>query len=289
MSDAPSAAIEARASALLGWTPTAWRRVHGGYTPAARYVASRGAERAFLKVATTEVTARMLRDEARAYGVARGGFVPRFIGWEDHPSEPLLLIEDLSDATWPPPWTPALIDQVLEQISAMHACAVDLPPLSASYLAHAGRWSKVARDPAPFLALGVASKGWLDAALPALVEAEADCALDGDGLTHFDLRSDNICITAEGAKFIDWAAACRGNAALDLGGWLPSLELEGGPPPDAILPGHPEVAAWISGYFAANAGMPHIPDAPGVRGIQKAQLSTALPWAQRALGLPALD
>jgi hypothetical protein len=69
---------------------------------------------------------------------------------------------------------------------------------------------------------------------------------------------------------------------------LPSLHYEGGPPPEAILPGAPEVAAWVAGFFAARAGLPIIPDAPAVRRVQREQLSTALPWAQRALGLAAL-
>jgi len=104
----------------------------------------------------------------------------------------------------------------------------------------------VAAAPAPFLSLKLTSSEWLAKALPRLVEAEAACATDGDALTHFDLRSDNICITGAGAKFIDWSAACLGNPDLDLGAWLPSLELEGGPAPEALLPGAPAVAAWIS-------------------------------------------
>jgi hypothetical protein len=281
----PSPSIQARAAGVLGWTPTAWRPVQGGYTPAARYAASRGAERCFVKVATNTITADMLRREARAYGVIAGAFVPDFIGWDDDPAEPLLVIEDLSSALWPPPWTPALIEDVRQAIAAMHAQSVDLPGVAETMPDGLGGWSTVAEDARAFLSLGLASSAWLEVTLPALVAAEAACALEGDALAHFDLRSDNICITAAGPKFVDWAAACLGSPALDLGAWLPSLELEGGPPPETILPGHPEVAAWVSGYFAARAGLPRIADAPRVRAIQRAQLTTALPWAQRALAL----
>jgi aminoglycoside phosphotransferase (APT) family kinase protein len=147
----------------------------------------------------------------------------------------------------------------------------------------------VAGDPAPFLALGMASADWLERALPALIEAEAAAPDAGGSVGHFDLRSDNVCFTDAGPKFVDWAAACLGDPGLDLGGWLPSLELEGGPPPEAILPGRPDVAAWLSGYFAARAGLPVIPSAPRVRVIQTKQLTKALPWAQRALRLPPLS
>ncbi len=285
MSVEPSSELAARAASILGWTPRAWRRVEGGYTPAARFVGAAGADRCFLKVATEPQTAAMLRQEARVYQTLSGAFMPRFLGWEDHPEAPLLLIEDLSHATWPPPWTRDRIDQVLEQVAAMHALRPDLRPLSEVNGRTRGGWSAVAADAAPFLSLGLASVEWLSKALPALVETEAACRTDGPTLAHFDLRSDNICITATGAKFIDWSAACLGDPELDLGAWLPSLELEGGPAPETILPARPTVAAWVSGYFAARAGLPIIPHAPRVRAVQLAQLRPALGWAIRALGL----
>jgi hypothetical protein len=86
-------------------------------------------------------------------------------------------------------------------------------------------------------------------------------------------------------KFINWAEACLGNPALDLGFWLPSLCFEGGPRLDELLPNSPEVAAWVSGFFAARAGLPEISDAPFVRRVQREQLSTSLPWVARALRL----
>ena len=273
---------------MLGWTPTAWRRVYGGYTPAARYVARRGGDRCFLKVATNAITADMLRREAHAYGMIAGEFVPDFFGWDDDPDQPLLLIEDLSDGFWPPPWTPARIEAVRDAIASMHTRSVALPGPAAMLDNVLGGWSMVAEDPQPFLRLGIASAAWLEAALPTLIAAEQECVLEGEALTHFDLRSDNICLTANGPKFVDWAEACCGNPVADLAAWLPSLEVEGGPPPEALLPGQPAVAAWISGYFAARAGRPAIPTAPRVRTVQRAQLTTALPWAQRALGLEQL-
>jgi aminoglycoside phosphotransferase (APT) family kinase protein len=121
--------------------------------------------------------------------------------------------------------------------------------------------------------------------LPILIEAEAACSPAGDAVTHWDLRSDNICIVERGAVLIDWGEACLSNPKLDLGFWLPSLAHEGGPRPDDILPAEPEIAAWVSGFFAARAGMAEIADAPFVRRVQREQLLTALPWACRALSL----
>jgi hypothetical protein len=280
----PSPELETRAIRLLGWTPEAWRPVPGGYTPAARYRVRRGARCAFVKVATTPMTAGHMRGEIAAYRAVRGPFIPRLIGCEDHPDAPMLVIEDLGEAAWPPPWTPGRLEAVRAAIEAMHASSADLPPLDRRRFDPG--WAAVAENPAAFLALGLASPPWLERALPALVAAEAACRTEGQALCHFDLRSDNMCATATGAKFIDWSGACLSNPVLDLGAWLPSLAFEGGPEPEAILPDAPEVAAWVSGFFAARAGEPVISDAPFVRRVQREQLTTALPWAARALGLP---
>ena len=129
------------------------------------------------------------------------------------------------------------------------------------------------------------SSDWLYRALPKLREAERVCQTSGPSVTHFDLRSDNICLAGSGIKFIDWAEACNGDPNLDLGFWLPSLCFEGGPKPEELLPDSPNIAAWVSGYFAARAGLPDIPDAPFVRRVQREQLSTSLPWVVRALKL----
>jgi thiamine kinase-like enzyme len=259
--------------------------VVGGYTPAARFVAARGGERAFVKVATTPLTAGHLRREGFVYQRMSGPFMPRFIGYEDDEREPLLAIEDLGQARWPPPWDSRTLDAVLRQLEAVHATTTTLQSFSSVHGPPTGGWARVAQDPSRFLSLGLTSGTWLDQALPRLLAAEAECQLDGPSACHFDLRSDNICLSSAGAKFIDWAAASMGNPRLDLGFWLPSLCFEGGPRPDDLLPAAPEVAARVCGYFAARAGLPVIADAPFVRRVQREQLTAALPWVARALKL----
>jgi hypothetical protein len=147
----------------------------------------------------------------------------------------------------------------------------------------------VQNDPKPFLSLGLASREWLDRALPPLVAAGAALRKDGDEVLHLDVRSDNLCRASRGVVLIDWNNGCLGNGELDTGFWLPSLESEGGPLPEAVLPKSPEVAAFVSGFFASRAGLPPIPDAPRVRTVQLEQLRPALRWASRALRLPPPD
>lgn len=272
---------------MLGWVPKSWRRVHAGYTPTARFVVAGERGSVFAKVATTPVTVDMLHREIAVYRNLNAPFIPRLIDADDDPEVPILIIEDLSDAIWPPPWTEAHVVQVLAAVEAMHATTASTLRLGTLLDGRDEGWSKIAETPAPFLSLGLVSDRWLESALPTLIDAERSCALAGDALTHLDLRSDNLCITREGVKFIDWAEARRSASRVDLGFFLPSLAFEGGPLPETILPGAPDLAALISGFFALRAGLPDIPGSPFVRRVQREQLSTALPWAVRALGLPS--
>ncbi|MDC9825729.1 phosphotransferase [Devosia sp. ZB163] len=281
----PAPEIVARVERLLGWAPESWRPVHGGYTPTARYAVAAGKRTGFVKVATTDVTARQINCEIVAYSGISGDFVPRCYGADPDPDTPILIIEDLSAAAWPPPWTEAAVDQVLEAIDRMHATPSTLEHGGLLEGREAG-WPTVAADPESFLSLGLVTADWLDSALPALIAAERSCHLAGDALTHLDLRSDNLCVTPSGVKFIDWAEACRSAADVDLGFFLPSLAYENGPRPETILPERPDIAALVAGFFASRAGKPDIPLSPFVRRVQREQLSTALPWAIRALDLP---
>lgn len=281
-------AIVERTVDLLGWSPSSWARVSGGYTPAARYVAKDGRRSAFVKFATTPLTCAQLRREIATYAALSGPFLPEVFGLQDHPQQPLLVIEDLSGADWPPPWSDERVAAALDAIGEVHEARASILSLAEAHGAPEAGWREVSSNPAPFLSLGLASQDWLAHALPLLIEAQTACPTDGGAVAHWDLRSDNLCFADGRAKIIDWAeAASLSNPKLDLGFWLPSLHFEGGPPPEAILPVEPEIAAWVSGFFAARAGLPDIPDAPFVRRVQREQLLTSLAWACRALRLPA--
>jgi hypothetical protein len=155
-----------------------------------------------------------------------------------------------------------------------------------------GSWVTIAQDSSAFLALGLCSEAWLRSALGSLIDHEAEGVRqrgNGTDLLHLDVRSDNVCFVEGRPLLVDWNWASEGNGELDIAAWLPSLHSEGGPLPEEILPDAPHWAAMMSGFFASRAGLPFIPDAPRVREVQLSQLKSALPWAQRALGLPPLD
>jgi len=288
MKDVLSRGLSARIERLVGARVESYRRVEGGYTPALRLLCSTSRASFFAKVGTTPGTARSLSREIRLYNSLSGDFMPRLLASEDHESEPILVIEDLSARHWPPPWGERQVELTLAQIAALHHTPAAVETYAQAHGPSEANWRAVAADPGPFLRLGVADAVWLAAALPTLIRFEESCPTTGDSLTHWDLRSDNICLTPERAVFVDWNLACLSNPRLDLGFWLPSLAYEGGPQPEKILPDAPEVAARVSGYFASRAGLPEIADAPRVRTVQRRQLETALPWAVRALDLPPL-
>ena len=280
----PSPDLIARTERILRSKTTAWTPVNRGYTPAERWLTTTSSSSAFVKCGVTSLTAKWLRREFHAYDQVTGSFIPELIGWEDDENAPLLIIADLSQSFWPPPWTPERIDRVRDCLDEMHGTRAAMPPFAAIHGRVSG-WNDVAANPAEFLSLKMASSAWLEKSLPLLLQAESACSTEGTALTHWDIRSDNICITSHGVKLIDWPASCLSNPKLDLGIWLPSLASEGGPLPETILPNVPQVAAWICGFFAARAGQPEILDAPLVRSVQRRQLAAALPWAIRALHL----
>jgi hypothetical protein len=288
------AANVTRALKTLRAAPVAWGPVTtSGYTPARRWIVTLAdGSTAFVKVATDEPTASWLRDEHLAYSVLRGAsFMPGYLGWYDDGEAPVLALEDLSHATWPPPWTAEAIAAVRDALEKLHATPAyeDLPSADDDRLGLREGWREVAEDPSAFLALGLCSAAWLDAHVGTLVEAARSAPLGGDALLHFDVRSDNVCLHEGRAMFVDWNWITVGNPDLDLASWLPSLHVEGGPAPEEVARGHGALAAAVAGYACSRAGLPSIPTAPGVRPLQLRYARAALPWACRELGIPEPD
>jgi hypothetical protein len=264
------------------------RVLGGGYTLMEHWLVELDGARAFAKVAVDEPTAGFLRDEYRVYSAVEAPFLPRLVRWDDDGAHPILVLEDLTGAHWPPPWRPGDVELVREALDELHAMTPPsgLPPLVPDDL---HTWHEVERDAEPFLGLGLCSGEWLEQALPELIAATERCDISGDAFLHLDVRSDNICVADGQAKLVDWNWASVGNPLVDLAFWLPSLFVEGGSSPTEVLPDAGELPAVVSGFFAPIAGLPPPAGAPTVRPLQLAQLKVALPWAVDVLGLPPLD
>jgi len=280
----PESRLLMRIAALLGRDVDRLSKVSRGYTGALRYIVEMsGGETAFAKCATDERTSAWLTAEYRVYQELSVPHIPVFMGW-DQDNDPILVLEDLSSCTWPPPWRPEQIDAVLLALDDIHNTSITVPEY-AELFTHRG-WHEVAEMPEPFLSMGLVTADWLAESLPVLIEARDRVTTTGVSLTHFDLRSDNVCFRDEKALLIDWSNACLGNADLDTAFWLPRLNAEGGPKPQEILPHRGDLAAYVTGYFASRAGLP----APGagtiVRDLQRRQLEAGLRWVIDELDLP---
>lgn len=242
----------------------------------------------FVKSAVDDLSTGWLRTEIRVYSALRGTFLPVFHGWAEHEGLPLIVLEDLGDAHWPPPWRDGDVDAVRRALRELAATPVPegIEPVRRAELAH--EWREVARDPEPFLSTGAADRRWLDENIGALNAASERAPFGGDELLHLDVRSDNLALRDGRALLVDWNWVCVGNGVLDLVAWAPSLYREGGPLPDEFVsgPSVPEFAAALAGLWAARAGLPPPPTgAPRLREGQKRQLAVVLPWACRLLGI----
>jgi hypothetical protein len=241
--------------------------------------------RVFVKHALDERAAEWLRDEVKIYEAVTAPFLPAFIAFHDA-EETFLVIEDLSDAYWPPPW---LDDQITIAIATLDEVHATRPPAGLRELEDLRTWLNgwiaVAEDPAPFLSTGLCTPEWLRVALPSLLRASQECELGGDALVHLDFRSDNACFRGDRMFIVDWNLAAIGNPLIDVVAWAPSLRLEGGPEPWQLVPDSAGLSPVIAGFFAGRAGLPPPPTAPTVREFQRAQAAVALPWAARELGL----
>jgi hypothetical protein len=287
----------ARIERAIGWRPDRWRPVITGRSPGsvpAHWIVQGRGGAAFIKIGATAVTAPWLRREVANYEVLDLPFVPRVLGYFDDGARPVLALEDLSDGAWPPPWTTARIDRVLAIFEVMGRTP---PPqhLARMRVDGAEEWSSVARDPRPFLAMGLCTAAWLREAIPTLIEAAGRIDLSGEALIHGDVRSDNICLFGERTYLIDWNHAQIGDpqgghrllaAEPACRGWTAAR----GDPARRRVPGR--MGRWVllcSCWRAAHPGRAPRPAAPVGAGADRAPVGGPNPRTAPTVGLALAD
>ncbi len=278
----------------------------GGFSPgvAARLrLADRG--RAFVKAVSpvpNAVAPSIYRREARIVAaIPSFAPVPQLLfvlddgpdGWV------LLAFEDVEGRQPGLPWRDDELEIVLE---AMAALATDLspsplrPPLvrdAAEAFGDAEDLSWASLVAAPDRALDP----WSARNLPRLaaLEARAPEAARGDTLQHFDLRADNLLLTADGVRVVDWPHAHVGQPWIDLVWFAPSVAMQGGPPPaelvrryaparDADPAALDAVIAGVAAFFTAGSLQPPSPGLPTLRAFQAAQAEVARSWLAERTG-----
>jgi aminoglycoside phosphotransferase (APT) family kinase protein len=259
------ATLRAEVERLLGGRVLRAVTQPGGSSPGvtARLALSNG-RRAFVKAVgkTSPGLLDMHRAEARIAAVLPVS-VPaaRLRASLDSDGWVILIFEEVEGRMPVQPWQPAELSRVLNAM-ASHA-GDDLADL----------------DP------------WARAALHDLAGLEAGwaAAAEGTTLAHGDVRADNVLLAPDRVVFVDWPWACVAQPWFDLVTMLPSVTLNGGPPPESVLAAH-EVARdadpeSITSVVAALAGMwtylgrqPDPPGLPPVREFRRAQGEIALAW-----------
>jgi aminoglycoside phosphotransferase (APT) family kinase protein len=132
---------------------------------------------------------------------------------------------------------------------------------------------------------------WSRARLGELAALEATWASHAAGgtLLHGDIRADNLLVTGDGVLVVDWPHACRGAAFTDVVFFAPSVAMQGGPEPAALVArsragrdASPDavtaVVCALAGYFTERSLAPPPPGLPTVRRFQAAQAEVTRRW-----------
>jgi aminoglycoside phosphotransferase len=294
------ATLRAEVERLLGGRVLLAVTQPGGSSPGvtARLVLSNG-HRAFVK-AVGDIgpdSMDMHRAEARI-AAALPVSVPaaRLLASLDSDGWVILIFEDVDGRMPVQPWQPAELRQVLDAMAdlalTLTPAPVDAPSAAARFSRSLGRgWRQLAAAARAGDDDLAGLDPWARAALPDLAGLEAGwaAAAEGTTLAHGDVRADNVLLAPDRVVFVDWPWACVAQPWFDLVTMLPSVALNGGPPPESVLATHPVARDadpdGVTSVVAALAGMwtylGRQPDPPGllaVRAFRRAQGEIALAW-----------
>ena len=290
----------------LGGAVTAVRSQPGGFSPGLAALIETGAgDRAFVKAAgpfPNPTSAAFHRREATvAAALPLDAPTSRLRwSWDTGPDGWVVLAFDALDGRSPAtPWLPDELELVLGGLARLSASLTPSPvPVAvvgsvADWGGLAGGWWRRAES---FQPEGLDAWSVRHAATLAVLERAAPSAGMGETLLHLDLRADNMLLTADGVRFIDWPHARLGAAWVDLAFLAPSVAMQGGPEPDALMARligarRPDdaalvaVVAAIAGFFTLQAVAPPPPGLPTLRAFQADQGAVARAWLARLTGL----
>ncbi len=272
----------------------------GGFSPgmAARIRCTDGTSW-FAKAASAEVnpdTPQLHRQEASALAgldslIAAGRLpVPRLRGTAESGPWFALVTEDVEGRQPTLPWRDGELDAVLAALDQLAGALTPAPVVVPAISDYLGTdftgWRALSRGPGDDRI-----DPWSRARLPTLAALEATWTAHaaGETLLHADIRADNVLITRDGVMVVDWPHACRGAAFADLVLFAPSVAMQGGPEPAALLARSragravsrdalAAVVCALAGYFTERSLRPPPPGLPTVRRFQAAQGEVARRW-----------
>jgi len=280
----------------LGSPVIGWVSHDSGYSPGPALTLVAGGERLFVKAADVSahpVSADLHRREIAVASHLPVGVPAPALRWSVDDDWVVLAFDAVDGRPPRTPWDAAELDLVTDLVETLATvpATAGLPAVTERMVLD--HWRRLATEGPD----GLESYGsWAQANLDRLAAIEPSWtdAVTGDVLVHNDFRGDNVLIADGRAVAIDWPFAARGAAFCDLVAWLPSLRLEGGPEPEAMLRStrigaaadEAAVTAYIvavSGYFVRNSLEPPPPGIPHLRAFQRAQGEVCLDWLRLRL------
>jgi aminoglycoside phosphotransferase (APT) family kinase protein len=162
---------------------------------------------------------------------------PRLLDVHDADDWIVLIYEQIHGRNPALPWSADELDTVITGVDTLANLATPAPPATAATVpafrfnprgwARMGEAGSVSRIDDPYIRDHLAAMIELESRAPA--------ACVGDTLLHLDIRADNVMLTDRGPIFIDWSHPQIGAAWVDLLLFLPSVAMQGGPPPASIF------------------------------------------------------
>ncbi|MGI9018980.1 MAG: phosphotransferase [Euzebya sp.] len=229
----------------------------------------------FAKIADGGDSSRLaIGAEAALLTTVRHRHMPHVVAADPTSDVPWMLLTDMSDAQWPPPWPD---EAGLNRLwKAMRRISRVQPPGWLTQPSDIDPWQTLlARDDE-----GAPDDNWWREHAEALAAA-ATVTIAGTDLVHGDLGSGNLCWDSGRPVLVDWSDAYVGNAEMDMVTVAIDIAHSDGrrvQPPVANLP------AWlakIAGLLVSASLRPAWPGLGGqqVRDEQQALARTAVRWA----------
>jgi aminoglycoside phosphotransferase (APT) family kinase protein len=299
--EAIPAPLRAEIERQLGGRVVAAVTQPGGFSPgvAARLTLDNGG-RAFVKaVGDLNPDSPGIHRAEAAITAALPASTPaaHLLGFLDSDSWVTLMLEDVDGRMPAQPWTPAELSEVLDAMAALAdaltPAPVQAPPAATRFVELGRGWQllheAVQSGDDDLAGADPRVRGSLEAL--AALEKGYPAAVDGTTLAHGDVRADNILLTSDGVVFVDWPWACLAPPWFDLVAMLPSVAMQGGPPPETVVAAHPltrgadqaaitTVVCALAGFMTYAGRKPDPPGLPTVRAFQRAQAGIALDWLQ---------
>lgn len=273
-----------------------------GFSPGtADRVVCRDGRVAFVKAVHPRLNARtpeLHRAEARIMAAMPGGLpVPRWIGGFERDDWVVLVLEYLDGTAHPDlPWAADQFSPVLDACFELseRLTPSPLPDLPKASDELGGMWrafGRLSEAPPPGL------DPWLHKHLPRLHDAARRnlALLDGDTLTHCDLRADNILVGTDGQVwFIDWPWALLAAPWLDAALLTANFAQSGDPAATDVflrrIAEHFDVSpalgadalAGLLGFCVEACSLPAEPGVATVRDLQRRIADGLTAWAKES-------